>query len=221
MKTRDKILQTARLMFNEHGVGDISSRNISDELKISYGNLCYHFPKKADLIHQLYMNMQSELDEELSNLQQEIYGFDFMVQSLRRMLEVMHKYKFVFLDFTQLTRKYPKIKAHGVRQYQNRMLIGRRIFTFLSNEGYLKEVQREGHYDMIVHNFLMILNLWVMDAELYYTGSNDHKVDHYLELLYSFVRASLTKKGADAFNEVYASFMPPIPDLSTPSELEG
>lgn len=205
-------------MFNEQGVSDISSRNISDKLSISYGNLCYHFPKKADLIHQLYMDMQTEIDHELSNLQQEIYGFDFMVQSLRRMLEVMHKYKFVFLDFTLLTRKYPKIKAHAVRQYQNRMSIGRRIFTFLMQEGYLKEERREGHYDMIVHNFLMILNLWVMDAELYYTGANDDKVDHYLELLYSFVRASLTKKGADAFNEVYKIFMPPFAGLTTKAE---
>ncbi len=202
-------------MFNAQGLAEVSSRNISEEMGISYGNLCYHFKKKSDVIHQLYMDMQNELDNELSNLEQEIFGFDFMVQSLRRMLEVMHKYKFVCLDFTLITRKYPKIKAHGVRQYQNRIQIGQRIFTFLMQEGYLKEVKMAGHYEMIVHNFIMILNFWVMDSELYYTGQEENKVDHYLELLYSFVRASLTKKGADAFNEVYKSFLPPHPSPST------
>lgn len=215
MKTKDRILHTARLMFNAQGTAEVSSRNISEEMGISYGNLCYHFHKKADIIHQLYMNMQTEIDAELSNLQEEIFGFDFMVQSLRRMLEVMHKYKFVFLDFTQLTRKYPKIKAHSMRLHQNRMTIGRKIFNFLSNEGYLREVKHAGHYEMIVHNFIMILNFWVMDSELYFEGEEDQKVDHYLELLYSFVRASLTKKGADAFNEVYKSFMPFYPSPNT------
>ena len=205
MKTRDKILYTARLLFNARGIAEVSSRNVSDELGISYGNLCYHFHKKADIVHQLYMDMQTELDQEMSNLQAEILGFDFMVQSLRRMLEVMHKYKFVFLDLTLITRKYPKIKAHATRQYQNRMMIGRQLFNFLMQEGYVREVKREGHNEMLVHNFLMILNFWVLDAELYDKEADELKVDHYLELLYSFVRASLTKKGADAFNEVYGS----------------
>ncbi|MEO1451807.1 MAG: TetR/AcrR family transcriptional regulator, partial [Bacteroidota bacterium] len=50
MKTRDKILEKARLLFNEHGLASVSSRSISDELGISNCNLCYHFARKNDNI---------------------------------------------------------------------------------------------------------------------------------------------------------------------------
>ena len=66
MKTRDKILETARELFNNDGVSTVSSRNISDAMNISYGNLCYHFPKKDDIIMQLYASMQTELDTEVA-----------------------------------------------------------------------------------------------------------------------------------------------------------
>ncbi|MEO0469795.1 MAG: TetR/AcrR family transcriptional regulator [Bacteroidota bacterium] len=218
MKTKDRILAAALRLFNEQGVSNVSSRTVSDDLQISYGNLTYYFPKKEDIIYQLYMNMQAELDQQFSKLRQEIFQFDFMVRSLRGTLEVLHSYRFVFLDLTYLTRKFPKIKAHAVRQYHSRQEIGKQIFGFLMREGYLKEEKVEGHYDMLVHNVVMILNLWIMDSEIYYRGSESAKVDHYLELIYSFVRASLTKKGADAFMDVYREFQPPSSRLSGVSQ---
>ena len=204
MKTRDKILEMARQMFNESGVSAISSRKISDAMNIRYGNLCYHFPSKDDIILELYDQMQAELDREVANLKAEIFKFDFMVRSLRAMLEVLYKYKFIFLDLTQLTRRFEHIRIHARKQYQFRIEICREIYDFLIQEGYLKPERRMGHYDLLVHNVLMIINSWIMDAEIYYTGPEDGKINHYLEMIYRFVSASLTIKGADAFLEVYS-----------------
>lgn len=203
MKTRDRILSTALILFNEKGLSEISSRYISIEMGISYGNLCYHFAKKDDLILQLYYDMQREMAAEVANLQAEIFGFDFMVKSLRSMLVVLDKYKFIFLDFAQIVRKLPQLRSHAQQQYQNRIQICKGIYTFLILEGYLKEEKVEGHYDLLAHNMIMILNSWIVDAEIYYTGPEENKTDHYLRLIYRFVSSSLTKEGEEAFDKVY------------------
>ena len=203
MKTRDKILETARELFNSDGVSMVSSRNISDAMNISYGNLCYHFPKKDDIIMQLYASMQSELDTEVDKLRAEIFSFDFFIRSLRGLLEVLYKYKFVFLDLNLLARKSEHIRRHARKQYQFRLAVCREIYDFLIREGYLKVEDWDGHYDMLAHSVLVVLNSWIMDAEIYYKGKEDQKIDYYLQMIYRIVSASLTKKGEDAFIRVY------------------
>jgi len=203
MKTRDKILETARELFNTDGVSTVSSRNISDAMSISYGNLCYHFPKKDDIIMQLYAQMQAELDTEVAKLRAEIFSFDFFIRSLRGMLVVLYKYKFVFLDLNLLIRKSEHIRRHARKQYQIRLAVCREIYDFLIREGYLKNEEWEGHYDMLAHSVLVLLNSWIMDAEIYHKGDDTEKVDYYLQMIYRIVSASLTKKGEDAFIRVY------------------
>lgn len=201
MKTRDKILIAARERFNEKGISEVTLRHVSDSVGISYGNLCYHFPKKNDLILALYHDMQQQLSEEVQKLQSEILGFDFMVHSLRTMLETYDQYRFVWLDLPMLIRKFPEVRDHARTQYQIRLLICREIYSFLIDEGYMRPEHFPGHYDLLAQNMLMILNHWVVDAEIYYEG--DSRVDHYLALIYRFVSASLTRKGAEAFTKVY------------------
>ncbi|WNJ19972.1 TetR/AcrR family transcriptional regulator [Pontibacter sp. G13] len=203
MKTRDKILACALELFNKQGIATVSSRNISDQLGISYGNLCYHFPKKDDIILALFQQMQEELNREVSNLQAEIFRFDFMVRSLRRMMVVVYQYKFIYLDLTNICRKFPDIAKSARAQNKNRMMICRGIYAFLSKEGYLKAERAENHYDRLVESVLLMLNFWLMDAEIYYEGKEEDKIDHYLELIYRQISASMTIQGSEAFMEVY------------------
>lgn len=203
MKTRDKIKLKARTLFNEQGLNGVSSRNISDALGISYGNLCYHFPKKDDLILQLYHDMQAELDEEVANLRAEIFRFDFMIRSLRAMLTVLDKYRFIYLHLPELIRRFPEAKIHAQRQHHRRIRICREIYDFLITAGYLKPERHPGHYDKLAHGVLMLINSWVVDADLFYTGPPEEKIDSYLELIYRVVSASLTPRGSEAFMRVY------------------
>lgn len=52
---REKILKTARELFNRHGYNEVSMRDISEELQISVGNLTYHFRKKEDLVEAVVL----------------------------------------------------------------------------------------------------------------------------------------------------------------------
>jgi AcrR family transcriptional regulator len=203
MKTKERILEVALSLFNDRGVSAVSSKHISDEMGISYGNLCYHFPKKDDIILRLYLNMQEELDRHFRVMQQEIYGFDFMVGSLRDILETLLKYKFVYLGFTRITRQFDEVRRHAMMQFENRRRMLRDMIDFLLGKGYLHAEHVEGHYDRLIHLMQFMLNFWIGDSETFYKGEDDGKVRYYLELFYSFMRPSLTQKGIDAFNEAY------------------
>jgi AcrR family transcriptional regulator len=203
MKTKDRILDISLQLFNNKGVTTVSSKHISEEMGISYGNLCYHFPRKDDIILRLYLNMQEELDFQFQVVKQEIYGFDFMLGSLRNVLGTLLKYKFIYLDFTRITRQFDEVKRHAVIQFENRRRMLREMLDFLMEQGYLREDPVEGHYDRLIHVIQMMLNFWIADAETFYKGEEDGKVRYYLELFYSFMRSSLTQKGLDAFQAAY------------------
>ena len=53
MKTRDRIVETARLLFNEHGYGATSTASLAAACGIAEGNLWYHFKTRAALLDAL------------------------------------------------------------------------------------------------------------------------------------------------------------------------
>ena len=203
MKTKERILEISLQLFNNKGVTTVSSKHISEEMGISYGNLCYHFPKKADIILRLYLNMQEELDAQFQVIREEIYGFDFMLGSLRDVLQTLLKYKFIYLDFTRITRQFEEVKRHGVIQFENRRKMLREMIDFLMEKDYLRKDPVDGHYDRLIHVIQLMLNFWIADAETFYKEEEEGKVRYYLELFYSFMRSSLTQKGLDAFQQAY------------------
>ena len=61
MKTRDRILECALLLFNQRGESNISTLEIATELDMSPGNLYYHFHGKEPLIMELFARFKNEL----------------------------------------------------------------------------------------------------------------------------------------------------------------
>ncbi len=203
LKTKDKILGVALRLFNERGISTISSRTISEEMGISYGNLCYHYPKKEDILQALYEQMQAALNEQFENMKQEILSFNFKTQSLRGVMKVLQAYKFISLGMTQIMRENETIQKDALQQFEKRRNLLRNLVDFLIAQGYLNFERFSGHYNMLINTLLLILNSWIADAELFYQGKNEDKIDYYLEMFYTTVRRSLTPKGLEAFEEVY------------------
>lgn len=63
LKTREKIMLTARQMYNEHGYGQVSIAMLAAELGIAKGNLWYHFKDKRALLDAIssdYIEIDSQ-----------------------------------------------------------------------------------------------------------------------------------------------------------------
>jgi AcrR family transcriptional regulator len=203
MKTKEKILETARILFNTHGISAISSKSIAEEMGISYGNLCYHFPKKDDIILQLYLNMQKNVEQQFKSIKEEVINLEFMLSRLKILFEEIYKYKFIYLGITKVVRHFDHIKKHAQDQFDQRWDILDTISGFLIENGYMKAFKDEKQKDMLIHALLMVSNSWISDAEVFYKGKEEGKIDYYMQVFFNLVRPTLTEKGLEGFKKVY------------------
>lgn len=203
MKTKEKILETARILFNTHGISAISSKAIAEEMGISYGNLCYHFPKKDDIILQLYLNMQKNIEQQFRSIKEEVINLEFMLSRLKILFEEIYKYKFIYLGITKVVRHFDHIKKHAQDQFDQRWNILDTISGFLVANGYMKAFKDDQQKDMLIHALLMVSNSWISDAEVFYKGKDEEKIDYYMQVFFNLVRPALTEKGLEGFKTVY------------------
>ncbi len=61
MKTRDRILEASRELFNQDGVAPLSAVDIASAMGISAGHLYYHFKGKPQILAELMEAYASEL----------------------------------------------------------------------------------------------------------------------------------------------------------------
>lgn len=118
MKTRDRILECALLLFNQQGEPNVSTLEIANELEISPGNLYYHFHGKEPLVMELFERFQSELAPMLdppadARLDAEDYWL-----FLHLIVERLSHYRFLFQDLSNLASRLPKL-ARGIRNLLN------------------------------------------------------------------------------------------------------
>ena len=203
MTTKERILEKALELFNKKGISVVSSKHISETLGISYGNLCYHFPRKDDIILELYLNMQQRIDHQFKNIQKEVMNFEFMLSRLNTLFEEIYHYKFIYLGITKVMRHFNHIKKHAQEQMQVRSDILNNVGDFLIKEGYIKPFNVQRHKDMLIHALLIITNSWIADAETFFTGKEEEKVDYYMQLFFNLVHPTLTVKGKVGFQRLY------------------
>lgn len=111
LKTRDRILQAARELFNEQGEAHVTLAHIGEHLGISEGNVWYHFRTKHDLIIALFTEMQLRVktnqQRDLSDLRQLSDVRDMFVESFHFMWE----YRFLFQDHIDLMVTLPEVRG--------------------------------------------------------------------------------------------------------------
>jgi hypothetical protein len=201
MKTREKILLQALDLFNQKGVDQVSVLEISQTMGISYGNLTYHFNKKDDLVHALYMQMQQELDVAINHLVQRIFEETYYLKLVNELLQVTWKYRFLYLSINSLMNQYPFIRE-GEKSYSaTRNKILNRGKKYLIDEGYLKP-ESDSHYELLIRNLNMILYAWIVDAELFHEGEVAAKIDDYATLFYGIALTNVTEKGRTLYYQI-------------------
>lgn len=100
---REQIIEAALKLFNDAGVGPVSTNHIATEAGISPGNLYYHFRNKVEIVGALLERFNADLSTHLgTNLPQEPKA------SLARLYDggadLLWRYRFVLEDRAVITR---------------------------------------------------------------------------------------------------------------------
>ncbi|WP_346828749.1 TetR/AcrR family transcriptional regulator [Pseudomonas abietaniphila] len=182
MKTRDRILECALLLFNRQGEPNVSTLEIANELEISPGNLYYHFHGKEPLVMELFERFQHELAPLLdppadARLDAEDYWL-----FLHLIVERLSHYRFLFQDLSNLASRLPKL-ARGIRNLLNSIkrtlasllarlktegqvtsdtqalgqLVEQITMTLLFSLDYQRILDREGETRVVVYQIMMLV----------------------------------------------------------------
>ena len=201
MKTKDKILHQALVLFNEKGVDQVSALEISQQLGISYGNLTYHFKKKEEMVLYLYQQMQKELNASITHLVQSIFEETYYLKLVNETFEVTWKYRFIYLNTNSLMVQFETIRQAEKDYAKSRTKILNKAKKYLIQEGYLKP-ETHVDYNMVIRNLSLILYSWITDAKLFYEGDEADKIDHYVALFYSVALPNFTQKGIERYQQL-------------------
>lgn len=157
MKTKDKILQTSLLLFNQQGERVVTTNHIAAELGMSTGNLYYHFKNKQEIISQLLDQFQESILDVLTVPEREMTLAD-KIGYFEGISETVWAYRFLNRDLlhlmdvnSSLADKYPEL-ANTVRER------GERIYARFVASGLMHATADEIHALMI--NIWIVLTNW-------------------------------------------------------------
>ena len=201
MKTNEKIRNQALILFNDKGVDQVSSLEISQALKISYGNLTYHYKKKDDIVLALYSQMQQELNTAINRLVQCIFEETFYLKLVNEIFEIIWDYRFIYLNINSLMNQFEFIAESEKSYSATRIKILNRAKKYLIQEGYLKP-EANNNYESLIQNLNMILYGWITDAKLLYEGDEAKKIEVYVSLFYNVALTHITEKGRKRYQQI-------------------
>jgi AcrR family transcriptional regulator len=110
-RTRERILETALLLFNRFGAPHTTTADIADEMEISPGNLYYHFRNKDEIIAELFAGFERRLAELMVSPQGRSAGVEDLWFLLHLLFEAMWDHRFLFRDLDEILSRNRKLAA--------------------------------------------------------------------------------------------------------------
>lgn len=158
-KTRERIIQASLELFNSQGERSVTTNHIAEFLRISPGNLYYHFSNKQAIIAELFIRYERDVDGFLrlpEGREPSIEDKNFYLESL---LEAMWRYRFLHRDLEHLLDNDPSL-AERYQLFSERCLQGAQaIYQGFCDAGIL--VMTALQIETLTLNSWIILTSWV------------------------------------------------------------
>ena len=141
-RTAERILETTLDLFNRFGEPNVSTTLISAELRISPGNLYYHYPAKDELINALFDRYNASLDELLgaSTGVRNVEDAWFFMHTL---FELIWQYRFLYRDLNDLLSKNRRLETHFQAVLKHKTRAMRTLLDGMQRAGALQIDSRE------------------------------------------------------------------------------
>nr|WP_070958472.1 TetR/AcrR family transcriptional regulator [Hyphomonas sp. Mor2] len=99
MKTRDRILETARELFNARRFGNVTTADLAAECGIAEGNLWYHFKNKRALLEALTDGFLEDVEHRLALLpSDETRVLEEYADMIAALVSEIRHYRFLYRD---------------------------------------------------------------------------------------------------------------------------
>lgn len=193
------ILDTARRLFNRHGLAAVTARVIAGELNISPGSFSYHFPDKRRLVVELYRSMNAEMNAGLEKTETAAPGITMLLEVFRALALVQVKYKFFFLNLFEILRSFPAIRHLHKRALARERTIAKALFDGYLAAGVLNSGITPREIKYLLRQSQVLFAYWIVDAESGDFATDEQAVRHYTEVCCSPLLPYLSEDSKDEF----------------------
>ncbi|WP_299254877.1 TetR/AcrR family transcriptional regulator [uncultured Aquimarina sp.] len=205
-KTRLRILSVSRNLFNENGFSNVTIRMIALKLKMSSGNLNYHFKKREHILEALYFEMVEVFDIRIKQLDNKEITLEIVKENVFLSLKRMIEYRFFWTDLYNLLNLNVKIKNHFENAYKERFKGYELLFKILNEKEILSnfEFSRESHF--LIERMIGFSNTWLYNSFIYNLEIDNDYIESQAENLLGMLYPYFTDLGKSQYKNVFPKF---------------
>ncbi|MDP1692192.1 MAG: TetR/AcrR family transcriptional regulator [Burkholderiaceae bacterium] len=157
-RTAERILEVTLELFNRFGEPNVSTTAISAEMKISPGNLYYHYPAKDELINSLFGRYEKALDE-LLRAADDVRNVEDAWLFFHMLFELIWQYRFLYRDLNDLLSKNRKLETHFQGVLENKGLAVQAVLGGLARGSAVKIDAHEA--EPVATAMVVVLTYWL------------------------------------------------------------
>ena len=112
ISAKDRILDAALPLFNAQGSANVTTNRIGQQLKMSPGNLYYHFRNKEEIIRALFARLDQTWDQDYTLPKGRPLNLGDVMHYLHLTFETMWRYRFFYRETLSLVHNDPQLAEH-------------------------------------------------------------------------------------------------------------
>jgi AcrR family transcriptional regulator len=157
-RTAERILEVTLELFNRFGEPNVSTTLISAELRISPGNLYYHYPAKDELINALFDRYEHALDE-LLPAADDVRNVEDAWLFFHMLFELIWNYRFLYRDLNDLLSKNRRLETHFQFVLKHKMRAVQALLSGLEQGGAVR-IDPEA-VEAVATAMVVVLTYWL------------------------------------------------------------
>jgi AcrR family transcriptional regulator len=157
-RTAERILEVTLELFNRFGEPNVSTTLISAELRISPGNLYYHYPAKDELINALFDKYERSLSE-LLNASDGVRNVEDAWFYMHTLFELIWQYRFLYRDLNDLLSKNRRLETHFQSILKNKTQSVKVMLDGMNRSGAMTIDSRE--MEPTATSMVVVLTYWL------------------------------------------------------------
>lgn len=202
MKTKERILVVSNDLFNRNGVQAITTNHIAKALKMSPGNLYFHYHNKEEILQELFKRMCNETYQIWkSKSSRHISPIEFIDANF----EVYWKYRFFHREMYSLRRRDPMLARLWKKHILKMMGLMKRLYKDWVQKSVLKPLTAVDEMTYVSESLLAMSTTYLQFFENADRVPSKSTIErgkkHVARMLYPY----LTDESRDVFDKYFKS----------------
>jgi AcrR family transcriptional regulator len=183
MKTKDRILDSAIILFNQQGSGAVSTNHIAEAAGISPGNLYYHYRNKEAIIRDIFERLFAEWDRAFDLPTDQLPTLEDVRSLVRVNFSIMSSYRFIYREIMALLRQDDALRERYFAVRQSGYEGFHQIIAALSHSGLLRGLEDAQTVQRLADLCWLISEFWLPSLEVSGADITDEHLQRGVDLM--------------------------------------